>query len=123
MKSLRRPSCEFGLWRGYVPIARASSRMTITDGSPWSFERAIASSCVVNRLRIAKERRLDPTDSPPVLRTDTWRFRRASARIQPQAKWHAVGCCEELGCDTYVAKNHPMLLASGCQHDPEIVEA
>jgi len=38
--------------------------MTITDGSPWSFERAIASSCVVNRLRIAKERRLDPTDSP-----------------------------------------------------------
>jgi len=39
----------------FLPVERASSRVTITDGSPWSFECAIASSCVVNRLRPAKE--------------------------------------------------------------------
>jgi hypothetical protein len=34
--------------------------------SGYLLERAIASSCVVNRLRIAKERRLDPADYDPI---------------------------------------------------------
>jgi len=65
--SLAHQGSSVGAWKRatITPLAapRHSSRMTITDGSPWSFACVIASTCVVNWLRTAKKRRPDPTDS------------------------------------------------------------